>query len=200
MDAPSTILKSLRLIEGDPPPYAAHWAGLYRPGYLLLIKTAGPEHEKIIELITEWILHGTFYLIAGGEWLPNHDEVRYSVYRHTTAIEETLNNLILARPFTCFQLLDLLLEAGRQNKPVLVLDFLHLFHDADIELSVRDRVLAQACQAIKQLSLSQPVAVLVPTLSTDAYRQFFPVLAAVVDEILEAEQQPETKAIQGLLF
>ena len=200
MDALSTILKSLRVIEGNPHPYVAHWAGSYRPGYLLLVKTADREHEKIIELITQWVLRGTFYLIAGGEWLPNHDEVRYSVYRYTTAIEETLNHLILARPFTCFQLLDLLLEAGRQNKPVLVLDFLHLFHDADIEFSVRDRVLAQSCQAIKQLSLSQPVAVLVPTLSTDAYRQFFPVLAAVVDEILETEQDNETEAIQGLLF
>ena len=200
MDALSTILKSLRVIEGNRYPCAAHWAGSYRPGYLLLVKTAGPEHKKIMELITEWVLRGTFYLIAGGEWLPNHDEVRYSVYRHTTAIEETLNHLILARPFTCFQLLDLLTEAGRQNKPVLLLDFLHLFHDADIELSVRDRVLAQACQAIKQLSLSQPVVVLVPTLSTDAYRQFFPVLAAVVDEILETEQDNETEAIQDLLF
>ena len=200
MDALSTILKSLRVIEGSPHPYAAHWAGSYRPGYLLLVKTANPEHEKIMELITQWVLRGTFYLIAGGEWLPNHDEVRYSVYRHTTAIEETLDHLILARPFTCFQLLDLLLEAGRQNKPVLILDFLHLFHDADIELSVRDRVLAQSCQAIKQLSLSQPVAVLVPNSSTEAYRRFFPVLATVVDEILETEQHNEIKAVQGLLF
>ena len=200
MDTPSTILRSLQVIEGSDHLYAIERARASRPGYLLLVKTADREHEVITELITQWVLHGTFYLIAGGEWLPNHDDLRYSVYRYTTAIEETLNNLILARPFTCFQLLDLLMEAGRQNRPVLIIDFLHLFHDADVELSLRHRVLDQCCQYTKRLSLSSLVAVLVPNVSTEAYRRFFPVLAAVADEILETEKHTKTEVSQSLLF
>jgi len=200
MDTPSTILRSLQVIEGSDHLYAIERARPSRPGYLLLVKTADREHEVITELITQWVLHGTFYLIAGGEWLPNHDDLRYSVYRYTTAIEETLNNLILARPFTCFQLLDLLMEAGRQNRPVLIIDFLHLFHDADVELSLRHRVLDQCCQYTKRLSLSSLVAVLVPNVSTEAYRRFFPVLAAVADEILETEKHTKTEVSQSLLF
>ena len=117
MDTPSTILRSLQIIKGSQHLYAIKRIGPPRPGHLLLVKTASQEHEIITELITQWVLRGTFYLIAGGEWLPAHGDLRYSVYRYTTVIEETLNNLILARPFTCFQLLDLLMEAGRHNKP-----------------------------------------------------------------------------------
>jgi hypothetical protein len=167
---------------------------------LLVVKTAGREREIITELITQWALHEAFYLIAAGEWLPDHDDVRYAVYRYTTAIEETLNNLTLARPFTCFQLLDLLLEAGAQHKPILILDFLHLFHDDDLDLSLRQRILEGCCQSAKHLALTSQVAVLVPTLSTEAYRRFFPVLAAVADEILETGKVKETEITQGLLF
>ena len=200
MDTPSTILRSLQIIKGSEHLYAIKRIGPPRPGHLLLVKTANQEHEIITELITQWVLRGTFYLIAGGEWLPDHDDLRYSVYRYTTNIEETLNNLTLARPFTCFQLLDLLMEAGRHNKPVLILDFLHLFHDEDVELSLRYRVLDQCCQYTKRLSWSSLAAVLVPSLSTEAYRRFFPVLAAVADEILETSKHEETELTQGLLF
>jgi len=200
MDTPSTILRSLQIIKGSEHLYAIKRIEPPHPGHFLLVKTANQEHEIITELITQWVLRGTFYLIAGGEWLPDHDDLRYSVYRYTTNIEETLNNLTLARPFTCFQLLDLLMEAGRHHKPILILDFLHLFHDEDVELSLRHRVLDQCCQYTKRLSLSSLVAVLVPTLSTETYQRFFPVLAAVADEILETRKHEETELIQSLLF
>lgn len=200
MNIPSTIPGSLQVIKGSDPLYAIERARLSSPGYLLLVKTAGKEREVITELIAQWVLRGTFYLIAAGEWLPDHDDLRYSVYRYTTAIEETLNNLILARPFTCFQLLDLLMEAGRQHKPVLILDFLHLFHDDDVELSIRQRILEGCCRYTKRLSRSSLAAVLVPTMSTEIYRRFFPVLAALADEILETEKVKEPGLIQGLLF
>jgi hypothetical protein len=200
MDIPPTILAPLQIIKGSDHLYAIEQARLSRPGYLLLVKTADKEREIITELIAQWVLHGAFYLIAAGEWLPDHDDLRYSIYQYTIAIDETLNNLVLARPFTCFQLLDLLMEAGGQNKPVLILDFLHLFYDADIELSLRQRALDQCCHYTKRLSLSSHVAVLVPTISIEAYQRFFPVLAAVADEILETGKQQETELIQGLLF
>jgi hypothetical protein len=104
------------------------------------METAGKEHEAITELITQWALRGTFYLIPGGEWLPDHDTLRYSVHRYTVAVDETLDNLILARPSTCLQLLDLLMEADKQNKPILILDFLHHFYNSDVELSLRDHI------------------------------------------------------------
>src|SRR3970040_725152 len=121
----STHPKQLQSVED------AHWLMPYRPGQLLLVKTPDRAPESITELIVQWTLRGPFYLIAAGEWLPNHDELRYSIYRYTSAFDNVLGNLTLSRPFTCLQLLDLLMEAGEQNRPILILDFLHLFYDAD---------------------------------------------------------------------
>jgi hypothetical protein len=181
----------------------AHWIAPHRFGELLLVvQTPDKAHKEIIELITQWVLRASFYLIAAGDWLPDHDDLRYSVFRYTHAVNETLDNMSLVRARTCFQLLDLLKAANGQNKPVLILDFLHHFYNADIELYTRDEILEQCCQHTKQLAMSNPVAVLVPNLKTEDYRRFFPVLAAVSDQISEAEEPVENKNIlsQGLLF
>jgi len=168
---------------------AVHWISPFQFGHLLVVQTADKAREEIVELITQWVLRAPFHLIAAGDWLPDHDDLRYSVFRYTNAINETLDNISLVRARTCFQLLDLLKVADRQNKPVFVLDFLHHFYNADVELFTRDEILEQCCQYTKLLSFSNPVAVLVPTLKTEDYRRYFPILAAVANEISE-DQTP----------
>jgi hypothetical protein len=200
MEPYSKHTKLLQIIEGGISPYSAHWLKPYRLGQLLLVKTADRAREAITELITQWVLRGSFYLIAAGEWLPDHDELRYSVFRHTVEFDAALNNLTLSRPFTCLQLLDLLMEADQQNKPVLVLDFLHLFYDADVDLSLRYFTLERCCQYTKRLSFSNAVAVLVPELAIEEYRRFFPFVDSIADEVIEAGKQPSTEPSQGLLF
>ncbi len=190
----------LQIVEGVDSPYAAHWLKPYHPGRLLLVKTIDRDSEAIIELITQWVLRGPFYLIAAGEWLPHHDDLRYSVYKHTVAVDKTLDNLTLARPFTCLQLLDLLMEAEAQNKPVLILDFLHLFYNSDVDLSLRYSTLEQCCQYTKRLSFSKPVVLLVQSLAMEDYRRFFPFAASIADEIIESVERPSAEASQGSLF
>ena len=182
-------------------PFRGNWMRKYRFGHLIIVETIGKEYENTVELITQWVLRGTFYLIAAGEWFPDHDDVRYSVFRYTNAIDETLENLILARARTCMQLLDMLMEADKQKRPVLILDFLHLFYNPDVEITLRDRILEQCCQYTKRLSLSNPVAVLVPNLSSEEdYQRFFPILASIADEIITVEEKFKKDASQGLLF
>ena len=190
----------VQIVEEHDLSYSAHWLQPYRPGQLLLIKTSGSEHEKITELIAQWVVRGPFYLIAAGEWMPNHDDLRYAVYRHTISFDNALEHLILSRPFTCLQFLDLLTEADRQNKPVLILDFLHLFYDADVDLSLRESTLEGCCQYAKRLSFSNPMIVHVPTLNVEEYRRFFPFIASIVDEMIEFQEPASTQATQGLLF
>lgn len=181
-------------------PSTMHWLRPYHTGQLLLVKTSGSDPDAVIELIVQWIIRGSFYLIAAGEWLPDHDDLRYAVYRYTPAFDQHLMHLILSRPFTCLQLLDLLMDAEKQNKPVLILDFLHLFYDADVDLSLRYSTLEQCCQYAKRLSSLVPVAVLVPDLNVEEYRSFFPLIASVADEILESRNPPAPEALQGSLF
>ena len=71
---------------------------------------------------------------------------------------------------------------------------------ADVDLSLRDRVLEQCCQYTKRLSLSNPVVVLVPRLFTEEYNRFFPLLASIANEIVSAQEETVQKDVQGLLF
>lgn len=187
-------------IRGSHPFRAAHWVNTYRFGHLLLVETASKERGVVTELIIQLALHGPFNLITGDEWLPDRDTLYRSVRRYTLAVEATLDHPHLMRPMTCLQLLDLLMEADMQNKPTLILDFLHHFYNADVELSLRDRVLEQCCQYTKRLALSNSVVVLVPRLSTNEYRRFFPLLASIANEIIPVKESPVTEAIQNLLF
>ena len=165
-----------------------------------MVETVGKESEVITELITQLALRGSFNLIAGDEWVPDRDTLYRSVRRYTLAVEEVLDNPSLMRPMTCLQLLDLLMDADMQNKPTLILDFLYHFYNADVELSLRDRILEQCCQYTKRLALSNSVVVLVPRLSTNEYRRFFPLLASIADEIIPVKENPTSEAVQDLLF
>ena len=187
-------------IRGSHPFRAAHWINTYQFGHLLLVETVGRENEVITELITQLALRGSFNLIAGDEWVPDRDTLYRSVRRYTLSVEEVLNHPSLMRPMTCLQLLDLLMDADMQNKPTLILNFLHHFYNADVELSLRDRVLEQCCQYTKRLALSNSVVVLVPRLFTNEYRRFFPLLASIANEIIPVKQNPAAKAVQDLLF
>lgn len=187
-------------MEADNSLYAAHWIRPARLGRLLIVETRGREREAIIELITQWVLRGSFFIIIAGDWFVDHDDVRYSLFRYTNAFDECLDRLRLVRARTCFQFLDVLMQAEKQNKPVLILDPLHHFYNDDVDVCTRDRILEQCCQLTKRLARSYPVALLVPKLDVEAHRRFFPVLAAAADEVIPVEQVEETKVSQGSLF
>jgi len=183
-----------------PTQYAVHWINPFPLGQLLLIETNGREKQKIIELITQWVLRDSFFVIIAGDWFVDHDDLRYSVFRYSNEFDEILDRLRLVRARTCFQLLDVLMEADQENKPVLILDPLRHFYNADVELPVRDRLFEQCCEFIKRLSLSNPVAALVPKVDVEEHKRFFPLLAALADEIIPVEEPSEREASQSLLF
>jgi len=172
----------------------------YPPRHLLVMETAGKEHAALTELIIQLALRGPFNLITGDEWLPDRDTLHRAVRRHSLKVEETLEHPRLMRPMTCLQLLDLLMETDMQNKPILILDFLHHFHNSDVELDLRDRTLEQCCQSVKRLSVSNPVVVRVLRQPTEEYRRFFSILASVADEIIPMSEDAATEDTQCLLF
>lgn len=200
MNHRSIILQSLQKVEDISSAYTAHWLEPYRLGHLLLVETIGKKHDRITEAIVQLALQGPFNLIAGDEWLPDRDTLTRAVRRYTVRVTETLDNPRLRRPMTCLQLLDLLMEADKGNRPTLITNFLHHFYNADVELSLRDRVLEQCCQYTKRLSLSNPVVVLVPRLCTEEYKRFFPLLASIANEIIPVEAETIQADVQGQLF
>jgi hypothetical protein len=160
----------------------------------------GKQYQELTELIARFALCGYIHLIVGGEWLPDQDSLRRAIRRYTTALEETLDHPILGRPSTCLQLRDQLAMADVQSHPILILDFLHHFFDPDVDLFLRKRILEGCCQSTQKLSRSKPVFILVQDTFTEEYRQFFPYLASIADEILEVEEFPQPESLQYSLF
>ncbi len=170
-----------------------------QPSRLLLIETESRPGEGITELFVSLALRGPFYAIAGGEWLPTYALV-HSLRRRTLAIHDILGRIRLARPFTCYQLLDLLADIRPERDPVLVLDFLHHFYNPDIPIEVRQRVLGQCCRCLERLALTRPLLVFMQVLDTDEYRGFFPLVERTADEVVQAAGPEAASALQPALF
>lgn len=160
-----------------------------RPSRLRLIETVGKQGEGVTELFAALALRGSFYAIAGGEWIPTYALVR-AIRRRTPDVHRVLGRVRLARPFTCYQVLDLLEDVRPESDPILILDLLHHFYNPDIQPNVRQRVLEHCCGHLQRLALSRAVIVLVQQLHTEEYRRFFPLVAAAVDEILQTDEMP----------
>ncbi len=170
-----------------------------RPFRLRLIETAGRQSEGITELFATLALRGSFYAIAGGEWLPTYALV-HSIRRRTPDVKQVLDRVRLARPFTCYQVLDLLEETRPERDPIVILDFLHHFYNPDIQPFVRQRVLEQCCRHLQRLALSRSLLVFTERLQTEEYGRFFPLVAAVVDDILQTDEMPEAEELQPPLL
>ena len=182
------------------PDLASHSLQLVsQPARLRLIETAGRQSEGITELFAALALRGSFYAIAGGEWIPTYALVQ-SVRRRTTEVQQVLGRVRLARPFTCYQVLDLLEDIRPERDPILVLDFLHHFYNPDIQTSVRRRVLEQCCKHLQRLSLLRPLIVFVERMQTEEYRQFFPLVAATADDVLRLDEMPAAEDVQLSFF
>jgi hypothetical protein len=165
----NSFMQWLFPVRENNPLYAAHWIKPVQFGQLLLLETDGRERENLIELLTQWVLRGSIFIIVAGDWFVDHDDLRYSVFRYTNDFDEILDRLRLARARTCFQLLDLLTEADNKNKSILILDPLYHFYNEDVESPIRNRILVQCCQLIKRLASSNNVAVLIPPLDQQCY-------------------------------
>ena len=169
------------------------------PGRLRLIETAGKQGEGITELFATLALRGSFYAIAGGEWIPTYAVVQ-AVRRRTTDVQQVLGRVRLARPFTCYQVLDLLEDIRPERDPILVLDFLHHFYNPDIQPGVRRRVLEQCCRQLQRLALSRQLLVFVEQMQTEEYAGCFPLVAAIADDILQTDEVPNPEDGQLALF
>ncbi len=170
-----------------------------QPARLRLIEIRGRQSEGITELFASMAMRGSFYAIAGGEWLPTYALVQ-SIRRRTPQVKEVLGRVRLARPFTCYQVLDLLEDIRPERDPIVVLDFLHHFYNPDIQPGVRKRVLEQSCRQLQRLALSRSLLVFVEQMQTEEYGSYFPLVAAIADDILQTDHVPDPEDGQLTLF
>jgi hypothetical protein len=165
---------------------------------LALILTQDQARQSKTDLIARLILGGPLFVISGDEWLPSFDLPRV-IRAHTTEIKQVMTCLYTARASTCHRLFDSLASIPSTGEPILVLDLLHTFYDADVPLRVRLFRLRECCRELRRLALYRPVIVMTQEMAAEDYEKFIPALYSISDTILSLD--PELEQIkQTALF
>ena len=158
---------------------------------LVLILTHDQARQSKMDLIAHLILKGPLFVLSGDEWLPAFELPRM-IRRQTITVKEVMNRLYTARASSCYRLFDSLAGIPSKGEPILVMDFLHQFYDADIPLRTRLFRLRECCRELARLAIHRPVIVMTRAGEGEDYDKFFPALCPIVDQIftLALESDP----------
>lgn len=120
----------------------------------------GPHAERLhmLELSAVLAQRGPVRVLDGGNSYNALYVARY-IRRHTVQLNEALNRIVVARAFTCYQVVTLLQQTAVSPAPTLVLDLLATFGDESIDVSESVRLLRLALIQLQRLCRLAPVVV-----------------------------------------
>ncbi len=116
-----------------------------------------PDQKPLLEVITQLALQAHIRVIVGGNRFDAHQLARI-IRRHTVHVDQTLERIHLARPFTCYQVLTLL-EQPQATTPLVVLDMLSTFYDDNISKADSIRLVRTAVTHMCQFGELVPILV-----------------------------------------
>lgn len=129
------------------------------PGRLqLLVAPRRAARDLITTLSARLALLGPLHILDGGNSLDVYGLAR-AIRRRSTALDETLGRVRVARAFTCHQMLALLSQAPLTPYPKLALDLLATFYDSSVPAAESRRLLSTALERLRGLSAAAPLLV-----------------------------------------
>lgn len=148
-------MKTLQELNALPALYSLH-----PPLTNRLVVVAAPQGggQLMLELAARLALEGPLQVLDGGNQFNAYPVARL-IRRHTPELTAALQNVSLARGFTCYQMAALLAECTAGVNPVLVLDLLSTFYDENVPMVEARRLLAACIHQLQRLSLTAPVVV-----------------------------------------
>ncbi len=132
------------------------------------------------ELIARLACSGPVRVVVGGNRFDAHQLARL-VRRQTTRLDETLERIHLARPFTCYQTITLL-EQTAGDMPLVCLDLLATFYDDAVSLPERIRLARTAVGHLRRCRTHVPVLVTLRP-PPPAVPDLTPIVQAAADRI-----------------
>jgi hypothetical protein len=127
-------------------------------GRLALVIAPGQALERLLDLTAHLAPQGQLRVLDGGNSFNVYTVASY-LRRRTPHLKEALQNIRVARAFTCYQMLALLESTPTSPAPTLVLDLLATFYDESVSLDERQRLLLNSLAQLRRLSLAAPVGV-----------------------------------------
>jgi hypothetical protein len=127
-------------------------------GQILLVIAPHAAREGMLQLAAGLAVHSSLRVLDGGNQF-NAYQVARAARRQKADIDTILERIFLARAFTCYQMEALLQGTQAHPFPTLVLDFLSTFHDENVPMAERRRLLQHCARHLRRLS--QPAAVVI---------------------------------------
>ena len=110
-------------------------------------------------------LRGKVIVVDGGNCFDGYALAR-ALRRRTHNINMALQQVLLTRAFTCYQMMAMLTELPIDGTPVIILDMLSTFLDENVSFTKRLRLLENSLNLIRRISENAPVAVWARTRTT----------------------------------
>src|SRR5690242_20413710 len=148
---------------------------------LLVVITESRQRRGLTELIAQLALRGPFQMIAGGQWVPDQDDLYTVLKQYTTHPEDALTNLSQRRPETHLKMVNMITEIGERNDPLLILDFLHLFYTDDMDISRRQSMVQNCCELLQKAKLARPIVVFMQEEPKEDYELLHTSVVSIAD-------------------
>ena len=160
-------------------------------GHLALVVAPGQALERLLDLTAHLAPQGALRVLDGGNSFNVYTVARY-LRRRTPYLKAALQNIRIARAFTCYQMLALLEGTPTSPVPTLVLDLLATYYDESVPLGERRRLLSGSLAQLRRLSLGAPVGVAVrlPPADQPERHELLAMLEGAADQVWRFE--PET--------
>ncbi len=150
-------------------------------------------NNPILKLIAQLALMYPLRVIVGGNRFDAHQLARI-VRQHTVQLDQTLDRIEQARPFTCFQAIKLL-EETQPTTPLVAIDLLTTFYDENISDSESVRLVNIAIAHLQRLGKQVPVLVtLRPSSSATTRPGLVTLVQNIADQFYVYESSVETVA------
>ena len=157
-------------------------------GRFSLLIAPGRALERLLDPLARLAVQGPLRVLDGGNGF-NVYKVAQHLRRYTADLSAALENIQVARAFTCYQMVALLDSTPGSYVPTLVLDLLSTFTDENVPFIERRRLLAASLFALRRLSLHAPLGVSARLAepSQSEYRLLLAALEEAADQVWRFE-------------
>lgn len=127
-----------------------------RAGQISLLIAPSSAITVLMEMTAQIALQRHILILDGGNRFDGYG-LAQTLRKHTVNINPALQNVLLSRIFTCYQMKAFLSEFNDNTLPILVLDLLATFLDENVKLPMRQSLLSDCLSCLQKLSRLNPV-------------------------------------------
>jgi hypothetical protein len=157
------------------------------------------EREAMLKIAAILALRGPVHVLDGGNGFDAFKVARH-IRRQTPRLNETLDRILVARAFTCYQVITLFEQTPATRTPQLVFDMLATFSDESVTVEEGIRLLKLAVGHLRRLRYLGPVMVSIKPPPQPERRLLVEVISQAADQVYMRDSTAGARSSTPTLF